>query len=332
MTEAAYRMIPLATGVTLHVASAGPEDGEPIILLHGFPESHRTWRHQMEGLSDLYRVHAPDQRGFAASDKPEGVENYEIDRIVADVVALADALGLDRFSLAGHDWGGAVAWTAALTHPARVKRLIIVNAPHPLVFQKSLIDDPAQREASQYISFFRSPDAEAAIAGMGLETFLDKMMLSHVDEARLPAEERRHYLDDWSRPGALTTMLNWYRASRMVVPAPGEEAEAPPWTLAPFPKLKMPTLVVWGLKDVALLPVQLDGLHALIEDLRLVTSASAGHFITWEEPETVTERDPRFPGGDLIGIRSLRVLSSQVGITLTIRKARQTEKTSSGRD
>lgn len=288
MTEPTYQRIPLATGVTLSVASAGPEDGEPILFLHGFPESHRTWRHQLGGLADRYRVHAPDQRGFAASDKPQGVENYETDRIVADVMALADALGLDGFTLAGHDWGGAVAWTAALTHPHRIKRLIIVNAPHPLVFQKSLIDDQAQREASQYINFFRSPAAEAAITGMGLENFLDRVMLSHADATKLPAGERQKYLDDWSRPGALTNMLNWYRASKMVVPAPGEEATAPLWTHAPFPKLKMPTLVVWGLKDTALLPVQLDGLHDLIDDLRLVTSPSAGHFITWEEPGIVT--------------------------------------------
>jgi len=288
MTELAYQRLPLATGVTLNLASAGPEDGEPILFLHGFPESHRTWRHQMEGLADCYRVYAPDQRGFAASDRPEGVENYETDRIVADVIALADALGLDAFTLAGHDWGGAVAWTAALAHPFRVKRLIIVNAPHPLVFQKSLIDDPAQREASQYIRFFRSPMAEAAITGMGLEGFLDRVMLSHADPTRLPAEERQHYLDDWSQPGVLTTMLNWYRASKMVVPEPGEGATAPLWLHMPFPKLKMPTLVVWGLKDTALLPVQLEGLPDLIEDLRLVTSPTAGHFITWEEPGTVT--------------------------------------------
>jgi len=282
-----FQQVALKTGVTLNVGLAGPEDAPPVILLHGFPESHRTWRHQLDGLSDLYRVHAPDQRGFAASDKPEGVENYETDRIVADVMALADALGLGAFTLAGHDWGGAVAWMAALAHPARVGRLIVVNAPHPLVFQKSLIDDPAQREASQYISFFRSPAAEAAIVGMGREGFLSRI-LAHVDGARLPAEERQHYLDDWAQPGVLTTMLNWYRASRITVPAPGEEAEAPLWTSLPFPKLEMPTLVVWGLKDTALLPVQLEGLPELIEDLRLVTSPTAGHFITWEEPGTVT--------------------------------------------
>ena len=294
MTELTYQRVSLATGVTLNVASAGPEGGEPILFLHGFPESHRTWRHQLDGLAGRYRVFAPDQRGFAASDRPQGVENYETDRIVADVTALADALGLDHFTLAGHDWGGAVAWTAALTHPFRVKRLIIVNAPHPLVFQKSLIDDPAQREASQYISFFRSPAAEAAITAMGLEGFLDRLMLSHADGSKLPAEERQHYLDDWSQPGVLTTMLNWYRASRIVVPAPGEEAKAPLWTHAPFPKLGMPTLVIWGLKDAALLPVQLEGLPDLVEDLRLVTSPSAGHFITWEEPGTVTSAIAEF--------------------------------------
>jgi pimeloyl-ACP methyl ester carboxylesterase len=288
MSKPDCRSVALATGVTLNVAVAGPEAGEPIMMLHGFPESHRTWRHQMEELGDRYRIYAPDQRGFAASDKPDGVENYETDRIVADVMALADALGLESFTLAGHDWGGAVAWTAALMHPVRLKRLIIVNAPHPLVFQKSLIDDEAQRAASQYISFFRSPAAEMAIAGMGLENFLDRVMLAHADAAKLPAEERRHYLDDWSQPGALTAMLNWYRASKIVVPEPGEEAKAPLWTLAPFPKLKMPTLVVWGLEDSALLPVQIEGLHDLVEDLRLVTAPTAGHFITWEEPDTVT--------------------------------------------
>ena len=280
--------IPLSTGITLNVRHGGREGGEPILLLHGFPESHRTWRNQIEDLARVFQVVAPDQRGFAGSDRPEGLEHYETDRIVQDALALVDALGFDRFTLVGHDWGGAVAWTAALQHPIRVQRLVIVNAPHPLVFQKSLIDDEAQRAASQYINFFRTPGAEAAIAGMGLETFLDKVMLAHADATKLPAEERQHYLDDWKQPGALTAMLNWYRASKLVVPLPGEEAKAPLWTHAPFPKLSMPALVAWGLKDSALLPVQLEGLHDLVADLRLVTSPSAGHFITWEEPGTVT--------------------------------------------
>jgi pimeloyl-ACP methyl ester carboxylesterase len=288
MTELRYERIPLSTGVTLNVALAGPEEAPPILLLHGFPESHRTWRNQIADLARDYRVIAPDQRGFAGSDKPEGEENYHTDKIVADVTALADALGIKHFTLAGHDWGGAVAWTAALTHPFRVERLIIVNAPHPLIFQRSLIEDAAQRAASQYITWLRSPAAEAGITAMGLETFLDKVLLSHSDATKFPEEEREAYLAEWREPGTITSMLNWYRGSRIEVPAPGEEAKAPLWTHAPFPALRMPVLVVWGLKDPALLPVQLDGLDELVKDLRLVTSPTAGHFITWEEPGTVT--------------------------------------------
>jgi pimeloyl-ACP methyl ester carboxylesterase len=288
MTDLRTERIALSTGVTLNVRHGGPEGADPILFLHGFPESHRTWRYQLDDLAQDYRVVAPDQRGFAGSDRPDGVEQYQTGRIVEDAMALMDALGIDRFTLVGHDWGGAVAWTAALQHPRRVRRLAIVNAPHPLVFQKSLIDDPAQRQASQYINFFRSPGAEAGIAAMGLETFMEKVLLSHADPTRLPAEEREHYLDDWKQPGILTSMLNWYRASAIVVPPPGEQADAPAWTQAPFPKLAMPTLVVWGLKDPALLPVQLEGLPELVEDLRIVTSTSASHFIPWEEPGTVT--------------------------------------------
>jgi pimeloyl-ACP methyl ester carboxylesterase len=279
--------IALATGVTLNVALGGREDAEPIVFLHGFPESHRTWREVAPALARDFRVIAPDQRGFGASDKPAGVENYRADRVVEDLIALADALGLGRFTLVGHDWGGAIAWLAALRHPDRIARLVIVNAPHPLVFQKSLIEDAAQRAASQYISAFRNPAIEQGIAAMGLESFFAKTFASHADISRLSAAEKQAYLADWSAPGALTAMLNWYRASEIVVPAPGEEVEAPAWTQTPFPSIAVPTLVIWALKDVALLPVQLAGLAALVDDLRIVTVAEAGHFVPWEEPEPV---------------------------------------------
>jgi pimeloyl-ACP methyl ester carboxylesterase len=282
------RRIALSTGVTLNVAIAGSPEAEPILFLHGFPESHRTWRHQIHALSRDHYVIAPDQRGFAGSDKPEGVEHYETGRIVEDVMALADALGVKHFTLVGHDWGGAVAWLAALEHPFRVRRLVIVNAPHPLIFQKSLYEDEAQRVASQYINVFRNPAAEMGIKAMGLETFLNRVLLGHADASKLEPEERQASLDDWSEDGARTPMLNWYRASKIEVPAPGADGSAPLWTQAPFPHLRMPTLVIWGLKDTALLPVQLEGLHGLVDDLRIVTSASASHFVTWEEPELVT--------------------------------------------
>ncbi len=287
MTALENRRVALSTGVTLDVQTGGARGGEAIILLHGFPESHRTWRAVAPDLARDFLVVAPDQRGFADSDKPEDVEAYKPDRIVEDVVALADALDLGRFTLVGHDWGGAVAWLAALRHPEQIARLAIVNAPHPLIFQKSVIEDPAQRAGSQYIRAFRNPAMEAGIAAMGLDTFFRKTFGSHVDLELIPGEERQAYLDQWSRPGALTAMLNWYRASAIVVPEVGEEAASPTWTALPFPHVTMPTLVIWGLKDKALLPVQLDGLHELVEDLRIVTVADAGHFVPWEQPEPV---------------------------------------------
>ena len=288
MSELQTTRIGLATGVTLKVQLGGAEGAEPVIFLHGFPESHRTWRFQMQALSGSFRVVAPDQRGFGGSDKPEGVDAYKTDRIVEDLFALADALDIGVFTLVGHDWGGAAAWLAALRSPERVKRLAIVNAPHPLIFQKSLIDDEAQRAASQYINRFREPTMEALIEAMGLETFFEKSFGAHVDLRKVPQAERQAYLDDWAQPGALTAMLNWYRASAIEVPEPGEKAHKPLWTMAPFPKLPMPVLVVWGMKDKALLPVQLEGLHDLVPDLRIVVEPDAGHFIPWEKPEVVT--------------------------------------------
>lgn len=286
----------LPTGVTLNVQSGGPADGEPILFLHGFPESHRTWRGVAPELARDFRVIAPDQRGFGASDKPQEIEAYKTDRILEDLIALADALGLERFTLVGHDWGGAVAWLAALRHPDRLSRLVIVNAPHPLVFQKSLFDDSAQRAASQYISAFRNPIMEKGIEAMGLETFFSKTFASHADVSLLSEDERQAYLDDWAQPGALTAMLNWYRASEIVVPKVGEEARAPAWTLAPFPTIRVPTLVLWAMRDTALLPVQLGGLHDLVEDLRIVTIPDAGHFVPWEQPGTVAAAIRDFMG------------------------------------
>ncbi|MEO5971921.1 MAG: alpha/beta hydrolase [Sphingomicrobium sp.] len=276
------RRIALSTGVTLNVALAGDPAAPPVILLHGFPESHRTWRAIVPLLESRFRLVMPDQRGFGASDRPQEVEAYKTDALLGDLFALADALGIDRFALVGHDWGGAIAWAAAVRRDPRVERLAIVNSPHPLIFQKSLIEDAEQRAASQYITAFRNPGFEAALAAMGFETFFDKSFGGHIDLAEIPAEERALYIADWSRPGALTAMLNWYRASAMVVPAPGAAMPLPEWLLGAFPAIRIPTLVVWGMRDKALLPVQLDGLDELVDDLSVVRLPDAGHFAPWE--------------------------------------------------
>jgi pimeloyl-ACP methyl ester carboxylesterase len=275
----------LSTGITLNVGTAGPDDGPAIIFLHGFPESHRTWRGIAPLLEDKYRLIMPDQRGFAGSDAPQDPADYSTDRIVADLLALVDRLGLDDFTLVGHDWGGAVSWAAALRNDPRLKRLVIINAPHPVIFQKSLIEDSDQRAASQYITAFRTPGIEAAVEAMGWETFFDKSFSGHVDLAIIPPEERAEYIAEWSQPGVFTAMLNWYRASAMMVPPQGVTVPLPDFLLRAFPKVRVPTLVVWGMRDKALLPLQLDGLDALVEDLTIARVPDAGHFLPWEKPQ-----------------------------------------------
>ena len=285
MTE--FRRVPLSTGVTLNVALAGNRASPAVILLHGFPESHRTWREVAPRLHDDFYLVMPDQRGFAGSDRPQELEAYETDKLINDIFALADALDIESFALVGHDWGGAIAWGAALRGDPRLTHLAIVNAPHPLIFQKSLIEDPEQRAASQYINAFRTPGFEQAVEAMGFETFYEKTFGTHADLSLIPAEEKQQYIADWSPPGGLTAMLNWYRGSKLFVPPPGVSVPLPDWLLRAFPKVKVPTLVVWGMRDKALLPVQLDGLDALVEDLIIVRLPNAGHFAPWEAPGEV---------------------------------------------
>lgn len=279
----------LSTGVTLNVGEAGRADGPAIVFLHGFPESHRTWRRLMPLLEDDYRLIMPDQRGFAGSDAPQDPKDYATDKLVGDLFALVDRLGLDDFTLVGHDWGGAVSWAAALRNDPRLKRLVIVNAPHPYVFQRSLIEDADQRAASQYITAFRAPGFEQAVEAMGWDTFFDKSFSDHVDLASIPPQEKAEYIGEWSQPGVLTAMLNWYRGAPITVPPPGVTMPLPDYLGRAFPSVKVPTLVVWGMRDKALLPLQLDGLDTLIDDLTLVRVPDAGHFLPWERPEAVAE-------------------------------------------
>ena len=283
------RRVRLSTGITMNVALAGPQNAPPVILLHGFPESHRTWRELVPRLSDRLRLVMPDNRGFGDSDRPQEVEAYKTETLLADLFALAEAIGLDSFALVGHDWGGAIAWAAAIKGDPRVSRLAIVNSPHPLIFQKSLIEDRAQRAASQYMRAFRDPGFEKFVEGIGFEAFFDKSFRGHVDLESIPVEERRTYIDQWSRPGALTAMLNWYRASQMVVPPPGITVDIPDWVLRAFPKIKVPVRIVWGLEDKALLPVQLDGIGEIGEDVELFPLQGVGHFAPWEAPVQVAE-------------------------------------------
>lgn len=285
MTLPPLQRIALSTGVELDVAIAGDPAHPPVILLHGFPESHRTWRGIIPDLARDHYVIAPDQRGFARSSKPEGVGHYTADKILADLIALADHLSIDRFTLIGHDWGGAIAWMAALGRPDRVERLVIVNAPHPFLFQRALIEEPEQRKASQYITRFRDTTIDQGLTGAGLERFLGSTFAKHITGA-IAGEDKAAYLDEWSQPGAMTAMLNWYRASGVIVPAMGEDAPRPAFLDKPFPPVTQDTLVIWGMRDTALLPVLVDDLGPFVPKLT-VEKIDAGHFVPWEKPEAV---------------------------------------------
>jgi pimeloyl-ACP methyl ester carboxylesterase len=293
-----FRRVPLSTGITLNVGLAGDPRNSAVILLHGFPESHRTWREVAPRLQDRFFLVTPDQRGFAGSDLPQDVDAYQADVLIDDIFALADALGLEQFALVGHDWGGAIAWGAALRGDPRLTCLAIVNAPHPVVFQKSLIESEDQRTASQYITAFRAPGFERIVEERGFDWFFETTFARHVDVSKISEAEKWQYIADWSQPGAFNAMLNWYRGSRVIVPPPGVNVPLPDWLLRAFPKVEVPTLVIWGMKDTALLPVQLEGLNELIEDLRIVRLTGAGHFAPWEASEQVASALQPFLAGE----------------------------------
>ena len=287
MTDFPMIRVLLATGVELDIVDVGPRDAPVLLFLHGFPESHRTWREQLPHFAGRYRVVAPDQRGYRGSSKPAAQADYTPDKIVADAFALMDALAVERFTVVGHDWGGAVAWAVALANPARVERLVILNAPHPYLYQKALFDDPEQRDAAQYIRAFRDTSHDAEVREHGLVPIL----LKAVRWDRSPAladEERQRMLADWSDGESALAMLNWYRATAIVVPPmDGPMPDRPAFLDQPFPHVTVPTLVIWATDDLALRPSLLDGLGELVDDLTVVKVAGCGHFVPWEAPDKV---------------------------------------------
>ena len=283
------RRVRLANGIELDVVDQGPRDAPVLIFLHGFPESHRTWRHQIAHLSGRFRCIAPDQRGYRGSSRPQDVASYTPDKLIGDVFQLADALGVDHFTIIGHDWGGALAWGVALLGQAnhRVTRAVIANAPHPLIFQKLLYTDRQQRAASQYMRAFRDPANDALVREHGLTGLLMKVVLWDRPSVMEP-EERDALLADWQDREACFGMLNWYRASPIDVP-PMDALFAVPADYTPprLPDLKIPTLVIWAMDDLALPASNLDGLGAIIPDLTVVQVPDCGHFVIWEAPQAV---------------------------------------------
>ena len=265
-------------GVRLHVRAAGPDDGPLVVLLHGFPEFWYGWRHQIPALAEAgCRVVVPDQRGYNRSGAPRAVAAYDLDRLADDVCALIEAAGRDRASVAGHDWGAMVGWHLAHTHPERLRRLAILNVPHPLVFRRALRSSPAQLLRSTYALFFQVPALPEWLLernnGQGLAALL--RWSSHpdtFDEADLALYRRA-----WRRPGRLRGMLNWYRAAarRALRTAP---SSAP---------IDVPTLVVWGAQDVALHRRMAAPSAAMCTDGHLEVLDDATHWVQHDAPATV---------------------------------------------
>ena len=258
------------------------DDSRPVLVfLHGFPEYWAAWEPVMTRLSQDYLVIAPDQRGFNRSDAPEGAENYATRKLVGDLLALATRLvGQRKFVLAGHDWGASVAYATAIGARERVRALVIANGVHPVLFQRALISDPEQRQASQYFHILTAPGAAERMSEHGFaRTF--SMFEKFSSTPWLGERERRGYLDAWSQPGRLQAMLHWYRSSPIVVPQPDEKnVEAPLAHGTPERfGITMPHFVIWGMKDPALRPVSRMGLEEFAPRLKLVEIADADHWI-----------------------------------------------------
>lgn len=268
-------------------------------MLHGFPEYWAAWRPVMEQLADAFHVVAPDQRGYNLSSRPASVEAYRARHLAADVAALADTLSPDRpFVLAGHDWGASVAYAYAFAHPDRLTHLVVANGVHPACFQRAVFEDAGQRAASQYINRLSAADAEERLSADGYRRLM--RMISGFSRAEwMTQEEADGYRQAWSRPGALTGMLNWYRASPVIVPEPGADPPHAPILDIPVQAMtvRVPHLLVWGEDDEALRPASIAGLAGYAPLLKVERVTGAGHWILHERPGEVASLIRSFCGG-----------------------------------
>ncbi len=276
-------------GVTLHTVQVGPEEGKLVVLLHGFPEFWYGWREQIPFLvREGYRVIAPDQRGYNLSDKPTALADYDLDKLAADVVSLLDAHGREQAYLIGHDWGGMVTWWAAAKYPTRFPKVAVLNVPHPATFMKTLQSNPKQVAKSWYAGFFQIPVVpESLLHAQDFER-LATMVQDYVGmHDTFTAEDMVQYKKAWGRPHALRGMINWYRAI----------AQHP--TQLNDPRIRVPLLMIWGARDIAL---GREMATASVEDYcdhgRVVFIEEATHWVQHDEPERVNGLLARFLEGE----------------------------------
>jgi epoxide hydrolase 4 len=274
----------IVNGVSLHVVQTGPVDGPLVVLLHGFPEFWLEWRDYFAPLAQAgFRVAAPDQRGYNLSSKPQGVAAYRLDLLADDIFALADKLGRNSFRVVGHDWGSAVAWWMATRNPSRLERLVTMDAPHPAVWMSAVRQDPEQRRKSWYVQALRIPWLPEFLIRLGGYSGLTKALTSAARKDAFTPEILAQYKTAWQQPGALTAMINWYRAvtsDDLAMPAARS--------------LTVPTLILWGDKDIYVGPKLAEACAALCSDARVVHFPQAGHWLPHDEREAVIAELLRF--------------------------------------
>jgi pimeloyl-ACP methyl ester carboxylesterase len=264
-------------GIRLHVVQAGPKSGVPVLLLHGFPETWRCWIRQVPALVEAgFRVILPDQRGYNLSEKPKGISKYHVNELVGDVLGLIDALDYEKVNLVGHDWGAIIAWMMAYRHPERLQRLGILNVPHPLVMRRFLLRDLEQMRRSWYVLFFQMPWLPEL--GMRLKDWRGTVLalrgsgLVHT----FTKEDIEKYKEAWSQPGAMTAMINWYRAA----------VRDRSWILNEM-RIRVPTLVMWGMKDFALTHRMARPSLDYVEKGNLIFFPEATHWVQRDAAEEV---------------------------------------------
>jgi pimeloyl-ACP methyl ester carboxylesterase len=282
----------LPHGITLSCRAAGRPGAPLMIFLHGFPEAAFVWDEILEHFGDRYRCVAPNLRGFGPSSAPAEPEQYRVKHLMADIEALIAQLGGGPVeALVAHDWGGAVAWTLAALRPDLLKRLVIVNSPHPATFLRELQHSPQQQAASAYMNFLCRPDAEKLLADNDFARLWPMFTnMGAADTARegggwLTEPVRDQYRAIWS--AGLTGGCNYYRASPLRPPTPQDASVMRIEFTPEFVTVKRPTLVIWAEDDMALPVALIDGLDAFVPDMRLVRVPGATHWIIHERPKFI---------------------------------------------
>ncbi len=272
-----------ANGLTFVIDEAGEGDNVALFL-HGFPESKYSWRYQLPLLAKLgWRAVAFDQRGYGDSSRPKGVAAYDIGHLMDDVGAVFDALGAKRRLLIAHDWGAAVAWGFAIDRVRDLEGLVIMNVPHPAVFQQNIIANPAQRKKSWYIFFFQIPWLpERVLTANGARAIGRAFSDMAVDKNRFTEADLDHYRLNALKPGAATAMVNWYRA--------GARNGMKKWATGKARVIEVPTLMIWGEEDTALGIELTEGYGPYVRDFTLNRLPGVSHWVQQEAPEAVNAR------------------------------------------